>query len=339
MRTILGAGCWPGRAEGRVVPYGAEPQVDRTPVNDRAGQILHFRTEVARALQDLEHWSERQLTLSARLALHAQKEALLEDAWVRRVCSLIDTEGLPAAVAACEAAVQVRDLLARSESLRERAWQLLPAARWIVRRLTPVPMPEDAVLAITSDLTPGELLDLPRPALLAGAEPPVTGWIPLVWGLPGLGPDWTGRRVALDGAAVTLDVPEPVVPVDAPPLCDLAGDLDPVGLLTEAAAAGGGKPAALVRRLDDLAAIPVWVHLTSTVVVDLDRMGRVSSLRHPGAELLLRVAADAARRAGVPFLAGGRAAAAHSDHWLSLGFTGLHRSTVEPPGGRQSNAI
>jgi L-ribulose-5-phosphate 4-epimerase len=178
--------------------------------DDRALEILAFRDGVVRAAAGLETWCDRQETLAERLVFQGYKEVLLEDAWSRRACALIDTEGFSAGTAAVKAAGQVAGIMSRSDDLRERAGRLESAARWLAGRLdraTGPELPPDAILA-AADLSPLELLDLQRPALIAGPEPSVRSDGVLVWGVPGLGPDWHGRRVTIDGPAVMLDLPD-----------------------------------------------------------------------------------------------------------------------------------
>ncbi|HYF75888.1 MAG TPA: phosphoenolpyruvate-utilizing N-terminal domain-containing protein [Symbiobacteriaceae bacterium] len=331
MQTVVGAGCWPGRAEGTVVWLGGdrgEAGGSGGGTADRAGEVLLFRAALGQAVADLERWAERQSTLEGRVLLQGYKEALLEDAWSRRACALIDGDGLTADAAAAEAARTVAAVLGRSPDLRDRKEHLETAARWLAGRLAPFVMPPDAVVAAEA-LSPVELLDLGgRPALVADAtEPPVVGDGPVIWGVPQLGPHWAGRRVALNGAKVTLDVPAPRWwtldhdQINGIPVCYVNGDMEAIGRMARKV---GRPPIALVRRLDDLAAVPLFARDTAGVALDLDRLGPAPKLKHPGVQLLLRRALEATREAGLPLLAGGEPAAKHPDTWLAFGFTALY---------------
>ena len=330
MQTVVGAGCWPGRAEGPVVWLGGDragTDAGGAVAADRAAEVLRFRGALGQAVADLERWAERQPTLEGRVLLQGCKEALLEDAWSRKVCALIDGEGLPAAAAAREAARAVAGVLGRSPELLERKESLEMAAGWLAGRLAPDALPSEAILA-ADHLTPLELLDLGgRAALLGSAtEPPVVGDGPVVWGVPGLSPTWAGRRVAIDGARVVLDVPAPHwwtladEKINGIPVCHLNGDLEAIARMTRKL---GRPPVVMIRRLDDLAAVPLFAARTAGVALDLDKLGPAPKLKHPGVQLLLRQALEAARAARVPALAGGEPAAKHPDSWLSLGFTAL----------------
>ncbi len=340
MRTVTGGGSWPGTAEGRIVWLEGLRQWDRTPVGDRAAELLRFRAEVARALSDVEAWSERQPTVEARLVLQRYRDALLEEAWVQRAAALIDGRGLPAAAAAVEAAQQVAAVVARDEALEERAAALVTAAAWLGERLAPRRLPVDAVLAAHS-LNALQLLDRVCPAITGDGEPVIRAdGPPLVWGVPHLGPHWNGRRVAIDGPVLTMDVPEPGWwhwngdTLGGVPVCYLKGSPD---VIRRMAARINRRPVAMVRRLDDLAAVPVFVSEVDAVAVDLDRLGPPPRLRHPGLLLLMRNAARAAQEAGVPFLAGGAPVEKRPDDWAALGFTGFFTRDVRK--GRRTDAV
>lgn len=345
MQRVRGAGCWPGQAEGRVVwmpqilPGAGEGAADR------AAEVLAFRAAVGQALADLERWSELQPALEGRLKLQACREALLEHAWVQRVCALIDSEGRTAPVAAVEAAGALAQVL-RRRNADDLADHLPEVARWIARRLRPVPLPPESILA-APHLSAPELLDLNGPALIASAEPPpVAGTGPVVWGVPGLGPDWHGRRVAADGDLITAGIPDPIWWVQdgdrlrGLPVCMLNGDPDALGRMERKL---GTRPAAMIRRLDDLAAVPLFVERAAAVAVDLDRLGPAPRLKHPGFRLLIQAAAAAAQKAGVPLVAGGEPVRRQPDTWLAMGFTALfgpanfrggeHALRIDAPGG------
>lgn len=342
MRTVVGAGCWPGRADGPVVWLDSVTEFSRGVVADRPAEILRFKAAVAGAVQDLEAWCEGQQTLEASMALQSYKDALLADAWLRRTAALIDAEALPAAAAAYDAAQHLSAVMARSEELRERAESLVAAARWLSLRLEPPPalrrITPDAILA-AERLSPAELLDLRYPTVLAGPEPVILGSRPLVWGVPGLGPEWAGRRIAIDGATVTLDPPDPgwwVLHDDflrGLPVCHVDGDPEAVARMARHL---GQPPAVLIRRLDDLAAVALFAPHAAAIAVDLERLGRSVSLKHPGVLLLLKAAAGT----GLPFLAGGKPAvnATDPDYWLRLGFTGFY-GHQPPQGGAHLHAI
>lgn len=205
MRTIMGSGCWPGRATGTVTWVSGDPVWDRGPVADRAGEILRLRAAVGQGVHDVEDWSEAQPSVAGRLALQTYREALLEDAWVSRICRLIDTTGLPAAAAAVEAAGHVAAVLGRAPDLADRARALRHVATWLAGRLAAQPPAPKAILAAVY-LSPLQLVDLAYPALLAGPEPAVMGRVPLIWGVPGLGPDWAGRRITFADMRIEVDI-------------------------------------------------------------------------------------------------------------------------------------
>lgn len=338
MQTVVGAGCWPGRAEGTVVWLGGDRGGGEGRTADRAGEVLLFRAALGQAVADLERWAGRQPTLEGRVLLQEYKEALLEEAWSRRTCALIDADGLTADTAALESARAVGAVLGRSPDLHDRKEHLDTAVRWLIGRLAPFVMPPDAVVAAVA-LSPVELLDLGgRPALLASpAAPPVVGDGPVVWGVPQLGPHWAGRRVALSGTKVILDVPAPrwwvldKDQINGIPICYLNGDMEAIGRMARKV---GRPPMALVRRLDDLAAVPLFARDTAGVALDLDRLGPAPKLKHPGVQLLLRRALEATREAGLPLLAGGEPAAKSPDTWLAFGFTALY-GAGQPRGGAQ----
>lgn len=340
MQRVEGAGCWPGRAEGRVVWLSGELPVAEGQVAERAAEVLRFRAALGQALEDLERWSDRQPTLGGRVLLQTYREALMEDAWSHRACALVDGDGANGATAALEAAVAVSAVLERTAALQGRSDALRTAARWFAGRLCGrfASLPQDAVVA-ANGLSPVELLDLGRPAITGGDEPPVVGESPLVWGVPGLDATWEGRRVAMDGARLTLDLPDPTWWVlngdrlKGAPLCVLNGNPE---ALERMARKLGEAPAAVVGRLDDLAAVPLFLHRVVAVALDLDRLGPAPKLKHPGVQLLLRRAAESAAQAGVPLLAGGEAAEKDPDHWLSLGFTALYTRSPARGGGHRA---
>lgn len=341
MRTVVGAGCWPGKGEGPVVWLEGSRTWTREPVSDRATEVLRFRAELGRAVMDLDTWSEAQETVAARLVLQGYRDALLEDAWARRVCALIDAEGLPAAAACVEAAEKVGALLARSVALQERVHHLMEAVQWLAGRLSPFSYPPDAILA-AERLGVLALLDRQHPALVAdGARPEVVGKAPLIWGVPGLGPDWSGRRLGFASTVIRLDMSEHPAwvlkddQINGHPVCHPNGDID---ALERMARRLGRKPVALIGRLDDLAAVPLFIAEVAAVAVDLDRLGPAPRLKHPGLELLMRAAAAVAVSAGVPMLVGGEAATKHPDRWLALGFTGLFGTRL-PQGGHHTDAL
>ncbi|HYG57878.1 MAG TPA: phosphoenolpyruvate-utilizing N-terminal domain-containing protein [Symbiobacteriaceae bacterium] len=337
MQSVEGTGCRAGQAEGVVVwlkadspaPPGSEG------VADRAAEVLHFRAAVARALEQLETWTEQQPSLEGRVLLQGYREALQEDAWMRRACSLIDVQGIPAAVAAREAAEAVAAVLERREE-QQRVEPLKAVAGWMAERLTGRSLPAGAIVAAT-DLSPLELLDIDCPVLIAGPEPVVVTAQPLVWGLAAIGPQWHGRRVAINGRQVTLDVPDPRWWLLAGgrladlPICYLDGDIEAVGRM---AARLGQAPVAMVYRVDDLAAVPLFLSRAAAVALDLDRVGP-RRLKHPGVRLLIDAAIRACQEAQVPVLAGGVAAAGDPEAWLALGFTALFGRTI-PQGGQHA---
>lgn len=205
MRTIRGSGCWPGKATGTVTWVSESPVWDREPVADRADAILRLRAAVAQGVRDVEVWSEAQLSVAGRLALQTYREALLEDAWVARTRRLVDTAGLPAAAAAVEAAAQVAAVLGRAPDLAKRAEALRTVATWLAGRLSAQPSNPPTIIA-TLNLNPLQLLDLVQPALISGPEPAVVGQVPLIWGVPGLGPDWAGRRITFADMRIEVDL-------------------------------------------------------------------------------------------------------------------------------------
>ncbi|HYF93882.1 MAG TPA: phosphoenolpyruvate-utilizing N-terminal domain-containing protein [Symbiobacteriaceae bacterium] len=341
MQTIVGAGCWPGRAEGPVVWLRGDRAAGQGGMAaDRAAEVLRFRAALGQAVIDLERWAERQPTLEGRMLLQGCKEALLEDAWSRRVCALIDADGLSAAAAALEAGRAVAVVLGRSPDLRDRKENLEMAACWLAGRLAPPALPADAVVAAAA-LSAVELLDLGGRAVLVAqaAEPPVVGDGPVVWGVPQLGPRWEGRRVAVDGVRITLDIPAPHWwPLDGDmlnglPICHVNGDVESISRMTRRL---GRPPVVMVRRLDDLAAVPLFAMQTAGVALDLDRLGPAPKLKHPGVQLLIRRAVEVTREAGIPLLAGGEPAAKNPKAWLSLGFTALYGKGPSRGGGQHA---
>lgn len=341
MRTVVGAGCWPGQGEGPVVWLEGNRRWSREPVADRASELFRFRAELGRAVSELDTWSERQETVAARLALQGYRDALLEDAWGRRVCALIDAEGLSAPAACLDGAQKVGALLARSPALQERAHHLIEAAQWLAGRLAPAGYPPDAILA-AERLTILDLLDRQHPALVADPTPPVVvGQAPLIWGVPGLSPDWAGRRLGFASSVIRLDVSEHRWwqlrddQIQGHPLCYPNGDIEAIERMARRL---GRKPVALIQRLDDLAAVPLFVAEVAAVAVDLDRLGPTPRLKHPGLELLLRASAAVAASAGVPMIAGGEPAARQPERWVALGFSGFF-STRVPQGGHYTHAL
>lgn len=341
MRTVVGTGCWPGKGEGPVVWIEGEQAWSRELAPDRSAEVFRFRAELGRALGDLEAWSELQQTVEARLLLQAYRDALLEDAWSRRACASIDTEGLSATAACMDAAERVAPLLARSEELQGHAGALLESARWLATRLSPPDLPAGAILA-ASRLNVLELLDRRHPALVAeGAAPAVIGRAPLVWGVPGLGPDWNGRRVAFANMALLLDAPSyrwwqlTENELQGHPVCHLNGDPPAIDRMAHRL---GRKPAVILHRLDDLAAVPLFAGSVAAIAVNLDKLGPAPRLKHPGLELLLKAASAVAAGAGVPMLAGGEPVTRSPEHWLAIGFTGFYGTRL-PQGGFHSHAV
>lgn len=100
------------------------------------------------------------------------------------------------------------------------------------------------------------------------------------------------------------------------------------------AAALGRLPVAVIHRLDDLAAVPLFAQHAAALALDLDRLGRSHSLRHPGVRLLI----ESAIRTGLPLLAGGKAAYANPAFWLEIGFAAVYGATP-PQGGIYPNAV
>jgi hypothetical protein len=349
MQIVQGAGCWPGQAEGRVVWVGfsgAGRAGDAgalggvaEPVADRAAEVLRLRAAMGAALADLERWLERQPAVEGRLLIQSYRDAAQEDAWSRRACSLIDGQGLPAPAAAVAAAGTVAAVLEQTEELHGRAEALRAVARWVAGRLAESPgWPVDAILA-AADLSPLELLDLERPVIMAGGQPPVAGEGVLVWGVPRLGPAWEGRRVVIDGSTLTLDPPDPRWwhldgnTLGGCQVCYLNGDLEAIARISRKT---GELPVVVLSRLDDLAAVPLFLRETAAVAVDLDRMGPAPRLKHAGVQLLFKAAAEAARAAGVPFMAGGEPVEKHPDTWLSFGFTALFTRSPARGGGQRA---
>lgn len=340
MERVRGAGAWAGQAEGLVVwlrpAEAARAGGERA--GERAAEILRFRAAVARACQDLQRWSEEQETLEARVLLQAHQEAALHEAWQERACRLIDRDGMTASQAALEAAVHLAGVMQRDPDLAGTALRLLETARWIGLRLSGGwRLPPGSVVA-AEELSAPELLDLVHPVLLGGdKEPVVAGRIPLVWGVAGLGPDWDGRRVGIDGEWVTFGLPDPRwwpqagEVIGGIPACPVNGDPEAVSRMARAL---GRPPVALIHRLDDLAAVPLFAEHAAALALDLDRLGRSHSLRHPGVRLLL----DSAVRTGLPLLAGGKAAYANPEFWFEIGFAAVYG--VKPPqGGTYPNAV
>jgi L-ribulose-5-phosphate 4-epimerase len=217
MQAVEGAGCWPGQVRGRIVWGAPAPAVPAEAPAERAHEVLRFRAGLTQAVADVERWLEHQSTVEGRVLVQGYRDALLDDAWTQRASALIDGQGTVAGDAALQAAAELGAVLRRSAALAARADQLVAVAEWLAGRLSqPLPLPPDTVLA-APDLSPLQVLDLRCPALIAGAEPTVTGTGVLVWGVPHLGPDWNGRWVAIDGVQVTLDAPEPHRPAASPP--------------------------------------------------------------------------------------------------------------------------
>lgn len=326
MRTVTAAGSWPGKAQGRVVWLGAAEALPTAGlVDDRPAEVRRFRREIQRGLADLEAWSEGQAVLEGRLLLQEYRDALQDEAWTNRVCTMIDQEGAAAAYAAVAAAAKVSAVMSRREALAERALHLRQVARWIAGRLSPAALPPDAVLAAET-LNPLETLDRRHPALIAGPEPPVRGGCPLFWGVPGLGPDWDGKRVVAEGLTITLDESDPHVwqwegnRLNGHPVCRINGDPE---VVRTARQHGGELAVALVSRLDDLAAVPLFVAETAGVAVELDRVAPGPRQRHPGVRLLLQAALAAAAEAGVPLAVGGEAVRRSPAEWLAMGVQGI----------------
>lgn len=342
MSVSTGAGCWPGRAGGIVQWLPRSEQREQRLADNRPGEVLRFRAEVSRALESLEGWTGQQRDVGGSLLLQGYREALLEAAWTQRACLLIDRDGLSAGSAAVEAARQVAVVLARSEELRERAERLHEVGRWLAARCEPAHWPAGTVLAAVS-FSPLELLDRQHPALMASPEPPpVAGeGPPLVWGVPALGPDWHGHRVTIDGRQVTLDRQDarwwPLTQdqLGGHQLCRLNGSPEAIERMARKT---GRPPVALIERLDDLAAVPLFIHQVLGVALDLDRLGPAPRLKHPGFLRLVADAAEAARAAGLPLLAGGEPAVKQPDYWIGLGCTALYKKAI-PRGGQRVDVI
>lgn len=342
MRIYEGAGCWSGQVVGTVLWRSGQDRQERNPVTDRAVEVLLFRAEVSRALERLEGWSARQESVGGSLLLQAYREALLEPAWTQRACLLIDREGLSAGSAAIEAARQIASLLEHSEELQERAGRLREVGAWLAARCEPAVLPAGAVLASRS-FSPLELLDREHPAIMTAAAPPpvVADGPPLVWGVADLGPDWHGKRVVIEGQRVTLELigsqwwSLEQERLGGHPLCRLNGSPGAIGRM---ARKNGRPPIALIDRLDDLAAVPLFIGQVSGVALDLDRLGPAPRLRHPGFLRLVSEAVEAAMAAGVPLLAGGEPASRQPDYWTGLGFTALYTKAI-PRGGQHVNVI
>jgi hypothetical protein len=337
MQTVSAIGAWPVQAEGVVVWLDRAPRKVNGMVGDRASEVLYFRAALSQALLDLEGWSPAQHTLGGQLLLQGYREALLTDAWSQRVSALIDKEGLTSPVAVAEAASQICQVMGRNPDLHDRVVQLQAVSAWLATRLAPPVLPPDAIIA-TMDLSPVECLDVQRPTLIAGPEPSIVGQGPLVWGVPGLGPSWDGRRIAINQTTITLDPPAAYWwhlkqdRLNGHPVCPLKGNVDMIDRMSKAC---GRPPVALVQRLDDLAAVPLFANTVAGVAIDLDQLGKWS---HPGVEFLLMTALTAGLGAGIPVLVGGAPAHKQPDHWLSLGFTALFTKGMDR-GGDQSHAI
>lgn len=318
MSLVEGCGCWPGKASGRVVWIEALPQIDSGPVSDRQTEVNRFRAALASALVALEGWAELQTTVEGRLLAQGYQEALANRAWSRRAIGLIDRERLSAQAAARRAADTVGPLLGRSPDQAEQGRHLVMAAQAISEWLEPRRFAEDAVVA-AEQLSTLALLAVGRPLLLAGVEAPAgAGPGPVVWGVPGLTPAWNGCWVSIDDCRVERRPPDSWVlyedRLNEMPLWRIDGK--PGAVPTHSAAA------ALISRLDDLAAVPMLANLVAAIAVDLEALGYTTGVDHPGTLLLLKAAAGAAQSAGIPFLAGSGA----RDCWSELGFTGLYLS-------------
>jgi len=206
MRTVFGSGCWPGQAAGTVIwvdAWDGEWLAGAPPVPDRTREVLRLRAEIGRAAQDLEQWSEAQPVVAGRLVLQTCREAMQEKAWINRACSLVDRVAMPAAAAVVEAGRYIGTIMGNRGDLSDRAQALRSVSTWLAQRLeaTSHTLAPDAIVAATN-LGPLQLMDLAHPAILGGPEPTVMGRVPLVWGVPGLGPDWTGRHITLDGSRI-----------------------------------------------------------------------------------------------------------------------------------------
>jgi len=215
MKVFKGLGGWPGKAEGRVV--WVEPRSDwgRGPVADRAAEIERVRRALAEAAEVLEGWMAQQTTLGGRLLLQHCEAALADSAFTGRVTMLIDVHGLPGPAALVEAAELVARVMMRSPELQEKAQALPVAARWLAGRLDPVEHPADAIL-VGRELSPLELLDWERPAIMAAGDPGIVGKGPLVWGVPQVDPGWSGREARIDGLTVAIGEAAPVRAASAP---------------------------------------------------------------------------------------------------------------------------
>lgn len=203
MQKFTGTGCWPGKFRGKVLWQSTAFPFRAAGGSDRAAEILRLRTELRRALGDLENWNEAQPILEGRLLLQSYRDALHENAWVHRAMALIDTEGLSACEAIRRATQKVSAAMVRSQELAEQGMRVAEIGQWLAYRLDPVPLPSGTVLA-AEKLSPLAVLDRYHPAIISSGEPPVLGSQPLVWGVENLGPDWNGRRVAVDGVYVVL---------------------------------------------------------------------------------------------------------------------------------------
>lgn len=339
MERIRGAGAWTGKAEGPVVWLRSPAMAGSgggSP-SERAGEIMRLRAALARASQDLQRWSEEQQRLVARVLLQAHQEAVLNEAWQERACGLIDRQGLTAPAAVLEAASHLAAVMQRDPDLEGTARLLKETAHWLAVRLSGGRrLPAGSVVA-AEEISAPDLLDLDHPVLIRGNEPAVVGQIPLVWGVAELGPDWEGRRVEIDGEWVILDLPDPRWwpledgAIRGIPICPVNGDPEAVRRMVTAL---GRPPVALLHRLDDLAAVPLFSEHAAALAIDLDRLGRSHSLRHPGLRLLL----ESVARTGLPLLAGGKAAYASPASWFQIGFAGVYGATP-PQGGTHPNAV
>jgi len=324
MSLVEGCGCWSGQASGRVVWLDGAPRIDGATVVDRLAEVNRFRVAIRSALAALERWADEQTTLEGRLWAQSYQEALGNQDWSRRTVGLIDRAGLPARAAALRAAETLASLMARNAGQAEQGQHLVVAAEALGEWLEPRGLDNDAVVA-AKNLSTLALLAVGRPALLAGVEAPVgVGSGPVVWGVPGLNPDWHGCRVRIDDCRVDLSAAETWLLFD-----DRLNDL-PIWRMDGKPGDGPtiGASAALVNRLDDLAAVPLVAATVGAIAVDLGALGHTTSIDHPGTLRLLQAAAEAAHSAGIPFLAGGCVC----DRWSELGFTGSYRSAHREEG-------
>lgn len=212
MEVYTAAGCWPGQGAGRIVWVEPAVQWDRTPVTDRAAELIRLRQAISQGLADLDGWMEKQQTLEGRILLQRCRESLQDPAFTQRLTNLIDQHAVPAPAALVEAAGLVAGIMARSEELKERAESLPLVARWLAGRLAGLSYPPDAVLAARA-FSVLELLDRTQPAIMAAGEPGVMGEAPLLWGIEAAAPEWAGRRAIFQGNRLEIGLEEEAQPL------------------------------------------------------------------------------------------------------------------------------